>query len=340
MKIILGSASPRRKELLGMLGYEFEVQVRETDEKIIEGSCEEIVEAIAKAKAEALSDLASSNRLIVCGDTIVVIDGEILGKPEDAKHAKKMLKRLSGKIHHVYSGIALRYQDQIVTFANKTEVEFCKLSKAEIEDYLESKEPYGKAGSYAIQGIGSKFVKRIAGDYYNVVGLPVSSLYQQLKKFEQGYYTYMIRCNDNSLYTGWTNDLEKRIQDHKNGQGAKYTRAKPAEELVYLSRAIDKKTAMRMEYQIKQLTRKQKEALILEKQLEVLGATLTPEQKQRLGKISLAGIPAEKPEGCEKTIDDFLVNEVLIETKGLLRLNYQHNLICSYLTEKFDRIDS
>ncbi len=339
MKIILGSASPRRKELLGMLGYEFEIQVRETDETIIDGSCEEIVEAIARAKAEALSDLASPNRLIVCGDTVVVVDGQILGKPKDAKDAKKMLKRLSGKVHHVYSGIALMYQDQIMTFANKTEVEFCKLTTMEIQDYIESKEPFGKAGAYAIQGLGAKFVKRIAGDYYNVVGLPVSSLYQHLKKFEKGYYTYMIRCSDNSLYTGWTNDIEKRIHDHKNGQGAKYTKAKQAEELVYLSRAIDKKTAMRMEYQIKQLTRKQKETLIWEKQLEVVASMIGPEQKQLLGEIPLTGILAEKLNRFEQLIDDLLVKEVLSESKGVLSLNYQPNLINSFLTEKFARSD-
>lgn len=334
MKIILGSASPRRKELLSLLGYDFEVAVKETAETIIEGTMAEIVEHIALEKAQALSDWAAIDRLIVCGDTMVVVDNEILGKPADAKAARKMLRMLSGKTHEVYSGVALRYQDNYLTFAQCTQVEFAKLSQAEISAYIASGEPFGKAGSYAIQGSGAKFVKSISGDYYNVVGLPLASLYERLKTFDRGCYTYMIRCADNSLYTGWTNDVEKRLAAHQSGAGAKYTKGKGAQELVYLERSLDKSQAMKAEYRLKRLTRPQKEAMINDNQSTLLRLDIAA--RNIIAKIPLEGIAANQLVDLD-VLDRLEQSGAITIAAGWVRLNYQENIFASLLTAKLEQ---
>ncbi|UIR55181.1 Maf family nucleotide pyrophosphatase [Sphingobacterium sp. SRCM116780] len=185
-QIILGSQSPRRSQLLSELGIKFDVIVRETDE-IVDASLKpiDVVRTIAEKKAEAfLSDF--QNALIITADTIVVTsEQEILGKPKSTDEAFQVLKNLSGNKHEVITAVCLLNNQRLTTFAETTEVEFYTLSDDEINFYIEKCQPMDKAGSYGIQEwIGRIGIKRIIGEYTNVVGLPTARLYQELKKIK------------------------------------------------------------------------------------------------------------------------------------------------------------
>ncbi len=193
MKIILASASPRRRELLAQIGLDFEVKVSQVEERTTASLPEQVVEELARQKAEAVLETLeedSEDFLIVGADTVVAIEGQILGKPADRIQAIEMLKRLSGRCHEVYTGVTLLYrpgsrrEEEYVrqkVFHESTRVYFYPLSVEEITAYVDSGECMDKAGAYGIQGIFARYVKGIEGDYNNVVGLPVSRLYQEAK---------------------------------------------------------------------------------------------------------------------------------------------------------------
>ena len=184
MRLILASASPRRRDLLRNAGFDFEVRPSQIVEEIQPG---ELPEDFARraAREKALQIAASSPRggLVLGADTIVVIDGRTLGKPSDPQDATRMLRLLSGRTHQVHTGICLvRAPDSIEALKHETTlVTFRELDEEEIRQYVESGEPSGKAGAYAIQGLASKFVTRISGCYSNVVGLPIALVYEILK---------------------------------------------------------------------------------------------------------------------------------------------------------------
>ena len=181
-KIILASQSPRRKQLLEWAEVPFEVLVKETDESYPEGlPVEEVAVHIARNKAFAIKEIAGLSKPILTADTIVVLQDEIIGKPKDRDDAIAILSRLSGKLHKVITGVVILTGDKEIAFAETTEVLFHDLTKAQIEFYVDNYKPYDKAGAYAIQEwIGVVGIKSIAGDFYNVMGLPVSRVVQVL----------------------------------------------------------------------------------------------------------------------------------------------------------------
>ena len=185
MKFILASSSPRRRELLLRLQTPFDIILPDVDESIIppEGSPETYCTALAELKANDISQHYPNN-LVIGSDTIVVLDNNIMGKPEDKTMAQNMLKTLSGKTHHVYTGVCLKWADKNIhhLFAEITMVTFRELLEADINHYIESCPPYDKAGSYGIQDWSAVFVKEIKGCYDNVVGFPISRFYEELKK--------------------------------------------------------------------------------------------------------------------------------------------------------------
>ncbi len=186
MKYILASGSPRRKELLAGLEIEFEVRLLDgIDESYPEGlSGEEIAQYIASKKATAYLATLADDELIITADTIVYLDGMVLGKPKDAKDACRMLSMLSGKTHQVITGVTLLTKQKRHTFASVSNVTFANLTQEEIEHYVSHYNPTDKAGAYGIQEwIGFIGVERIEGSYFNVMGLPVQRLYKELKQF-------------------------------------------------------------------------------------------------------------------------------------------------------------
>lgn len=183
--IVLGSQSPRRKELLGSLDLNFEVLVREIEENVpAHVASKDAAEYIALEKIKAFSEEEFYEQLVITADTVVV-DGQnrVLGKPRDAAEARAVLATLSGGAHHVYTGVAIAYRGQIKSFTSETVVHFRPLDSVEINYYVEQYKPYDKAGSYGIQEwIGRIGVDTIEGSFENVVGLPTSRLYSELKK--------------------------------------------------------------------------------------------------------------------------------------------------------------
>ena len=182
MKYILASASPRRKELLSLAVKDFEIIPSKIPEIVPDGlEVEKHSEYLARLKA---NDIAKDfkNAVVIGADTSVILGNEILGKPRDREDAKRMLKMLSGNTHKVITGCAVVKNGVCDSFSVTTEVEFLGLTDKEIEDYLNTDEPYDKAGSYGIQGLGGLFVNSIKGDYFNVVGLPVAHLKRFLEK--------------------------------------------------------------------------------------------------------------------------------------------------------------
>ena len=176
MRYILASASPRRKELLSLVVNDFEIVPSEIPEIVPDDlEVEKHSEYLARLKA---NDIAKDYKdaIVIGADTSVIYGGEILGKPCDREDAKRMLRFLSGNTHKVITGCAVVENGVCNSFSVTTEVEFFELTDKEIEDYLDTSEPYDKAGSYGIQGFGGLFVKAIKGDYFNVVGLPVAHL--------------------------------------------------------------------------------------------------------------------------------------------------------------------
>ena len=187
-EFILASQSPRRRELLNAIGLDFEVIVSDADESSVspEGIApgmyvQEL--ALIKAAATAKKVLTRKNAVIIAADTIVVLDGKILGKPKDENNAFEMLSSLSGRSHEVYTGYCvMRIKDGFTVCSNvKTDVIFKELNEDEIKSYIRTKEPMDKAGAYGIQCLGGMLIKGIEGNYANVVGLPVSALYDTLK---------------------------------------------------------------------------------------------------------------------------------------------------------------
>ena len=184
--IILASASPRRKELLAACGVEYTVQISDVDEAVIEGeSPEDMVRRLSLLKAQSVATSFMHN-LVLGADTTVVVDGEIFGKPINRADAKRMLTILQGRKHTVVGGIALICRDQNFEHVevHSTEVEMVSLSEEQIDQYIHTGEPMDKAGSYAIQGIGSSIVKSVNGSYTNVVGLNVAAVVAMLQKFQ------------------------------------------------------------------------------------------------------------------------------------------------------------
>ena len=209
VRLVLASASPRRRELLSQIGLEFTVipSTKEENAKTTEAGA--LVQELSRQKAvdiwEQLSGGQGQNPdadqeqiaeetqepnlngkrqpelLVIGADTVVCCEGKILGKPHSREAAAEMLTALQGRSHEVYTGVTLYSQSETVTFFESTQVEFYPMTEVEISEYIDSKEPMDKAGAYGIQGLGARFVKGIRGDYNNVVGLPVGRLYQELK---------------------------------------------------------------------------------------------------------------------------------------------------------------
>jgi len=182
-QLILASTSPRRKEILKLSGYDFTVISPDCEESIPETTPEEYVVELSRRKARA-AGVISEHAVVIGADTVVYLD-RILGKPSDEESARLMLRKLSGKVHTVYTGVTVMDSDTnyIRSFYEATEVEFYALTEEEIDAYIRTGKPMDKAGAYGIQGRGAVLVKRINGDYYNVVGLPLAHLVQVLKEF-------------------------------------------------------------------------------------------------------------------------------------------------------------
>ena len=182
-RFILASASPRRKEILESAGYSFEIIVSDADENITEDlTPAQTVEELAKRKA--LSVWEENKDAVVFGcDTVVAIDGKILGKPKDDEEAFEMISSLSGKVHTVSTGVCICSEGKLSVFSNTTEVEFYPLSVDTIRSYIATGEGRDKAGSYGIQGFGRVLIKEIKGDYFSVMGLPVAESSRVLADF-------------------------------------------------------------------------------------------------------------------------------------------------------------
>ncbi len=183
--IILASGSPRRRELLGLLGVEFRVRpIEDFDERYpSDMPAMEVAHYLARAKCDACRERLSANELLITADTVVVNRGEVLGKPADADAAYAMLASLSGHAHSVVTGVAVAVPDRIISARAVTEVEFSELTDSDIRYYVEHYRPFDKAGAYGIQEwIGAVGVKRIEGSYYNVMGLPLHLLTTMLRE--------------------------------------------------------------------------------------------------------------------------------------------------------------
>jgi len=186
-QIVLASRSPRRKQLLEQLGLEFEIGTKKDVEETFSANFSPVENAKYLSKIKAfpyVDDLISDKKIIISADTVVSIADKVLGKPTDREDAMRMLTLLSGNEHEVITGVTLTSKDKQETFAVSTKVHFKPLSKAEIEHYVDTYQPYDKAGAYGIQEwIGLIGIDRIEGSYFNVVGLPVQRLYAELQKF-------------------------------------------------------------------------------------------------------------------------------------------------------------
>ena len=197
-RIVLASGSPRRKQILEQIGVEFEIWPSKKDEVISKTIPEEVCVELSEQKAldvasqiktysEEHPELTTPQDILVIGaDTIVAVPNEILGKPKDEADAKRMLHMMSGSVHHVLTGVCFVFisKDGRVgktSFFEKTEVHFCQMDDDEIDAYVASGEPMDKAGAYGIQGSFAKYVEKINGDYYNVMGMPISRICQELK---------------------------------------------------------------------------------------------------------------------------------------------------------------
>lgn len=176
-EVVLASQSPRRKELLRFLFPDFLVRPADIDETVPFGTDPfSAAQLIASKKADAIL----SPGLVIACDTMVIINGEILGKPCDEADARRMLQKLSGAAHDVVSGVALRYKGKKRSFSQRTSVTFCPMTDSDISAYIATGEPFDKAGAYGIQGYGSLFVEKIDGDFFNVVGLPIARLRREI----------------------------------------------------------------------------------------------------------------------------------------------------------------
>ena len=186
-KIILASASPRRKEILEQIGMQFEILVSDKEEIYESSRPEEIVKELSLLKADHVSEMVEKKDIIVIGaDTIVAHEGKVLGKPKNRAEAFEMIKSIQGKVHKVYTGVAILCYDEsgnkkTINDAVETKVFVYPMSEKEINNYLDTGEYMDKAGAYAMQGQFAPFIEKIEGDYYNVVVLPVAYIYQAIK---------------------------------------------------------------------------------------------------------------------------------------------------------------
>lgn len=186
MRIILASQSPRRRELLEMLGYPFEVKVSEAEEKITSTNPAQVTEELSCQKAETVAEQIQQG-LVIGADTVVSQNDKILGKPMDRQDAREMIQILQGRNHKVYTGVTVIQREagrevRRVTFSEETIVKVASMTSKEVEEYISLPEPYDKAGGYGIQGTFAKYIRGIEGDYFNVVGLPIHRLYKVLKE--------------------------------------------------------------------------------------------------------------------------------------------------------------
>lgn len=186
-KIVLGSQSPRRKDLMNGLNLEFTVRVIETDESFASHmSSVEIPMYLAEKKAKAHLATLSNNEMLITADTIVWCEGKVLGKPTDRNEAKAMLEKLSGRTHQVITGVCISTVNRQRIFHAVSDVRFARLTPAEIEYYLDNYKPYDKAGAYGVQEwIGFVGVEHINGSYFNIMGLPIQRLYNELKRWKE-----------------------------------------------------------------------------------------------------------------------------------------------------------
>lgn len=181
--LILASGSPRRAEILNLVGWRFEKQVINIDESKIDGeTSNEYVKRLALEKAEAVAK-KNTDRLVLGADTIVVVDGDVTGKPIDLEDAARMLRKLSGKWHEVLTGVALVKNSKRYVSSESTRVKFSRMNDEEIEFLVRHGNPLDKAGAYAVQAQASLFIERIEGVYWNIVGLPINLVYHLIKKF-------------------------------------------------------------------------------------------------------------------------------------------------------------
>ena len=189
MKLLLASKSPRRRQLLAELGYPVEIVNVEVDEHAdLPANADEVAEVLARRKMQAypVAQLAE-DEILVTADTVVVLDGQVLGKPASHEEAHSMLRRLSGRDHKVYTGVCLRTRQRTLSFTEETTVHFKALDDNEINHYIDHYKPYDKAGAYGIQEwIGMVGISGIDGCFYNVMGLPLSRLYTALKELSDG----------------------------------------------------------------------------------------------------------------------------------------------------------
>ncbi len=181
-KIVLASASPRRKVIMDQIGLNVLQIPANIPEIRISDNPRVLVKALAKEKALAVAERVDADCVIIAADTVVYFNKEILEKPHSEMQAADFLMQLSGNIHYVYTGIAIHYKKSIICDYTKSLVQFKELSAREIDEYIQTKEPMDKAGAYGIQGYGSQFVNKISGCYFNVMGFPVSLFYDMLKK--------------------------------------------------------------------------------------------------------------------------------------------------------------
>lgn len=183
-EFVLASASPRRKELLAQIGIKFRTCTSKKQEEILRHNPEEIVKDLSYTKARDVFERGNRDAIVIGADTIVVYDEKVLGKPKSEEEAFEMIRMLQGNVHKVYTGMNIIWTDNgnthISSSVAMTEVELYYMSEEEIRAYVSTKEPYDKAGGYAIQGYFARYVKQIKGDYNNVVGLPIGKLYQIL----------------------------------------------------------------------------------------------------------------------------------------------------------------
>ena len=182
MNLILASQSPRRKELLGLMGHPFTIRVADIDETM-DASASPYDEVARVSRLKALAVERSEDDLVVAADTIVVVGGTVLGKPRDEADAFRMLKALSGRDHQVMTGMTVVRGEEAVTVTEVTDIHFRELSDNEIRAYIATGEPMDKAGAYGIQGGAALFATHLNGDYYNVMGLPVCRLTSLLRSF-------------------------------------------------------------------------------------------------------------------------------------------------------------
>ena len=182
--LVLASNSPRRKEIMHHAGYEFTVEVKPTDESFpADMPVEEVPVFLAKNKAECFRDTLQ-NEIVLCADTVVIIDNQVINKPADADDAKRMLRLLSGSEHRVITGICVMTKQETITLADTTFVTFKELSEWEIEYYIQKCKPFDKAGSYGVQDfIGMVGIPKINGSFYTVMGLPIHLVYEVLEKY-------------------------------------------------------------------------------------------------------------------------------------------------------------